>query len=254
MYKVSNLQSGVLTILILTTIVITHSQAAWKKKYNMIEFSFSWATPKYKSDIKFRIPTIEVVNSYNKIKPVKGSNAEKIKIMEELYVHGDKKGQIRLELERFVEEDSKTLKVLSTALIVSAPIKSPRGLASHALSFVQSVPYSTNFKTGTTSLTPIGVLVENVGDCDSKSSLLVAILNGMSIEARLLDIPGHMMVGISIPIEDNEAYFLDIDDKKYLVAETTIINLPMGVWDKNHFGKPVKAIKPYKAKPPKLSD
>lgn len=234
--------------------LINQSLGAWKKKHDMIEFSFSWGTKEYDSDIKFRLPLKKVLESYRKIKPVIGSNAERIKIMEELYVHDHQNRKLRLELERFISDDTETLKVLANTLIVSAPDKSRRGIAKHALSFVQSIPYSTTFQTKTTSLTPMGVLLENKGDCDSKSSLLVTILNGMGIESLLLDIPGHMMVGINLPINDGEAYFSGNDGKKYLIAETTLQNLPMGVWDKNHLGKPVRVIKPYKPKPPNLKD
>jgi hypothetical protein len=241
-----------LYILLIPICLTDVGHGAWKKRYDTIEFTFSWRNGDFLSDIRFRIPLETVLKSYNKIKPVEGTNAQKIKIMEELYVHDHKERTIRLELERFVEEDSEPLKPLATALMVSSPDKSKRGLAKHALSFVQSIPYGTVFKTRTTSLTPIGVLIENRGDCDSKSSLLVSILKGMGIDSLLLDIPSHMMVGIDIPIEDHEAYFLDESGKKWVVAETTIEGLPMGVWDKKHFGKPAKAIPPYRPKPPKI--
>jgi transglutaminase-like putative cysteine protease len=257
--KIGMLSKQCCNVLILIGLIVIYSvetgRCAWKRKYDQIEFSYRWTTPKYQSEIKFRIPTKIVEESYSKIKPVEGSNAQKIAIMKETYVHDtNRKNNIRLELERFVHEDSEHLKPLANALIVSSPDKSPRGLVAHALSFVQSLPYSTTFRTRTTSLTPIGVLVENKGDCDSKSSLLVAILNGMGIKAILLDIPGHMMVGVDIPIESGEAYFEGADSKKYLIAETTIQNLPLGTWDDKHLGKPVRAIESYKPKPPKLQD
>lgn len=233
---------------------IESSSAYWVQKNGLIEFSFSWSSENYNSKIRFELPEKDVLQSYKKIKPVEGSNAEKIKIMEELYVHSVGEKKIRLELERFVMEDLENIKPLAQELIRTSPDKSPRGLVKHTLSFVQSIPYSSTFATRTTSLTPIGVLVENKGDCDSKSSLLVCILTAMNINSRLLEIPGHMMVGVDIPLESNEAYFQSQGDIKYIVAETTIRNLPLGVWDNNHLGKPVKCIEPYKPKPPKIKD
>lgn len=249
-----NFQKAAFGLIILFFLCPEDGKSAWKQKYNTIEFYFTWTTRDGQYDSKFRLPKVDVIKSYNKIKPVQGNNAQRIKIMEELYVHDHKNKTIRLELERFIEEDSPTLKPLADSLLLSAPDKTPRGLASHALGFVQSLPYTTQFKTKTTSLTPIGVLVENKGDCDSKSSLLVAILNGMGIESRLLEIPGHMIVGIEAPMYLSDAYYQCPEGKKYIVAETTVKNLPLGIWDKKQLGKPVREIKPYKAKPPKLTD
>jgi transglutaminase-like putative cysteine protease len=247
-------QKATFATIILFYLCPEDARSSWKQKYNTIEFYFTWEDRVGQFESKFRLPKVDVLRSYNKIKPVRGNNAQKIKIMEELYVHDTEKKAIRLELERFVEEDSPTLKPLSNSLLLTSPDKTPRGLASHALGFVQSLPYGTQFKTKTTSLTPIGVLVENKGDCDSKSSLLVAILKGMGINSRLLELPEHMVVGIEVPINLNDAYYQCPDGKKYVVAETTVRNLPLGIWDTRQLGKPIREIKPYKAKPPKLTE
>jgi transglutaminase-like putative cysteine protease len=172
--------------------------------------------------------------------------------MKELYVHEPDGKNIRLEVERFIEEDSEWVAPLADALLKTSPDRSPRGLATHALHFVQSIPNSTNFSTGTSYLTPLGVLFENKGDCDSKSSLLASILSNLGIKWTLLDTPKHMVIGIAVPRQSNDAYYSG--DLDYIVGETTIKNFPLGRWAPNQTDQRIKTIGPAKPKPPKLID
>ena len=114
-----------------------------------------------------------------------------------------------------------------------------------ALSFVQSIPYSTDIEsTGLQEYPryPIETLVEDTGDCEDHAILLGELLRSLHYDAILLEYPGeHMAVGVA-EVGNMYGSYYNYNGKKYFYAETTatgfkVGNVPPGferaanVWD-----------------------
>ena len=89
------------------------------------------------------------------------------------------------------------------------------------IAFVQSLPYTPDDVS--TSLDeypryPLETLVDGGGDCEDTSILISAILDTMDYNVVLIDLPGHMAVGV-----DAQAYgtYWLHDGTKYFYVETT---------------------------------
>lgn len=123
---------------------------------------------------------------------------------------------IRFHYEKFITQDSPHLKELAQSLNNTAPDKSKRGLAEHTLAFVQSIPYSTDFKNKAGYITPIQVILENKGDCDSKSALMAAILNQLGIDSKLLDYPNHILIAVDVPRYKDDSF---LPENGFVLAE-----------------------------------
>lgn len=65
---------------------------------------------------------------------------------------------------------------------------------------------------------PIETLVEKKGDCEDSAILLVALLKLFNFDAVLIQIPGHMAVGIAC---GNCSSYYNSEGKKYVYIETT---------------------------------
>ena len=119
------------------------------------------------------------------------------------------------------------------------------------LAFVQSLPYtSDSVTTGYDEYPrfPIETLIDNGGDCEDTSILLASILSDMGYNTVLLDLPGHMAVGVAVS-EDVIAdwtqdysltYYTDEFDNIYAYAETTGSGYELGQIPKEYEGSRVK--------------
>lgn len=215
-------KSGVLIIVLFFSFSLTQSFGAWKKKRDHYEFTFEWVKKDWFARVNFKIPRTEVERSYATIKTYTGSFSKAFPRLEDQYIASEtqpfkNKRMVRLNYERFISQDAPHLGELVTALKQSSKDKSVRGLAEHTLAFVQSIPYSTDFDNKSGYITPIRVLVENKGDCDSKSALMAAIMSGMDIKWKLLDYPGHILIGVCVPRKPGDAVL--VRDQEYVLAE-----------------------------------
>lgn len=75
------------------------------------------------------------------------------------------------------------------------------------------------------------VLAGRGSDCDSRSMLLAVILKNCGMDTCMFvsEIYSHAMFGICLP--DKEGQKIKVDDKEYLVGETTAKNLTLGKID-----------------------
>jgi hypothetical protein len=120
----------------------------------------------------------------------------------------------------------KELKPIKPNVLEEVSIKNIRRVTNYVLGFVQSIPYSTLESRVTSSgagfNTPLKLLWENQGDCDSKVTLTAAMLRTLMprIKMVLVYIDQHAFLGIDIPAEANEVtiYFNGVT---YLLAEPT---------------------------------
>lgn len=107
--------------------------------------------------------------------------------------------------------------VMAKGLATTLP-KGKRGITEHSLAFIQSIPYSTSFFNDAHFQTPIGMITENKGDCDTKSVSLVTILAALEIRTILLLTPNHMLMGAAIPVEGSDIK-IELDGVTYVLFE-----------------------------------
>ncbi|MGY6038374.1 transglutaminase domain-containing protein [Aeromonas sp. AE23HZ002T15] len=102
------------------------------------------------------------------------------------------------------------------------------------LDFVQAIPYrlldSQSGRAGKGFLTPRQVLEQNAGDCDSKVTLMAAMLAQLfpELPQAMVFVPGHALLGVALPARSGDAV-LNWEGQTYLLMEPTgPAQLPMG--------------------------
>ncbi|WP_314927967.1 transglutaminase domain-containing protein [Aeromonas piscicola] len=96
----------------------------------------------------------------------------------------------------------------------------------HTLGFIQAIPYqlldSQSGRSGKGFLSPRQVLEQNRGDCDSKVTLMAAMLAQLLPELRqaMVFVPGHALLGVALPAKPGEAT-LSWEGETYLLMEPT---------------------------------
>ncbi len=111
-----------------------------------------------------------------------------------------------------------------------------RAFAARALAFVQNIPYEEGQKGGDDKgfRLPLSVLATNMGDCDSKATLYLAILKAAhpSLDTTMVYIPGHAFVGLGLKPRDGDVTF-QARGKTWVMAEPVGPALaPLGDGDK----------------------
>jgi len=101
---------------------------------------------------------------------------------------------------------------------------SARDVMNLALGFFQTIPYNTLKDRYTSSgagfETPLRMLAENRGDCDTKSVGYLSVLRHYYPDLALLMVytPFHAFVGINIPVQNGDVA-IEVDGLKYVLAE-----------------------------------
>ena len=90
--------------------------------------------------------------------------------------------------------------------------------------YVQDIPYDREAET--IPRYPVVTAIDNIGDCDEKSMLLAGLLAYAGYDVALIDVPGHMMVGIRT---DDISAFVD----GYAAIETTYRCWPISCTDED---------------------
>lgn len=120
-------------------------------------------------------------------------------------------------------EDLKPIKQL---ILSKVSIKNIRQVTNFSLSFIQSIPYSTLesriSSSGAGFSTPLKLLWENQGDCDSKVTLTAALLRILMPRIKMVMVftHQHALMGINIPAMQNETT-IELDGITYVLAEPT---------------------------------
>ncbi|PJG59109.1 hypothetical protein [Aeromonas cavernicola] len=104
----------------------------------------------------------------------------------------------------------------------------------HMLTFVQSIPYLTldslGGRLGKGFLTPRQVLAQNRGDCDSKVTLMAAMLAQLfpTLKQAIVIVPGHALLGVALPAQPGEATLAHGGERYVLLEPTGPALLPVG--------------------------
>ena len=87
------------------------------------------------------------------------------------------------------------------------------------LAFVQAIPYERDETTGYDDFFKYATetLAEGQGDCEDTSILFAAILSGLGFKSALLDLPGHLAVGVK---GDFKGWYFPYNNDKYFFCET----------------------------------
>ena len=108
---------------------------------------------------------------------------------------------------RHVDEYADDVAPVVAAL--GGPTDDPREFASTALAYVQSIPYQSRAKVSNAYRRPLLVLARNKGDCDSKSTLFLALMHSAypNIPLTMVYIPGHAFAGLGIEPQRGDITF-----------------------------------------------
>jgi len=126
------------------------------------------------------------------------------------------------------------LKVIKPLILKNVSIKNIRKVTNYVLAFIQSIPYSPLesrvSSSGAGFNTPLKLLWENQGDCDSKVTLTAALLRALMprISMVLVFVDQHAFIGIAIPAVGDEIT-IEENGVTFVLAEPTgPVLLPLG--------------------------
>jgi len=95
------------------------------------------------------------------------------------------------------------------------------GTASFVTAFVQSMPYTPdNVTTDFDEYPryPVETLADRGGDCEDTAILLSSVLDSMGYDVVLLELPGHMAIGVAV---DGSGTYVESGGERYYYVETT---------------------------------
>ncbi|WP_102798956.1 hypothetical protein [Bowmanella denitrificans] len=128
---------------------------------------------------------------------------------------------------RYANESIVTLLPAANAIYAKLMDDSqPRAYVNILLSWIQAIPYDTLesrlTSNGSGFLPPASVLINNHGDCDSKTTLAVSLLRSMlpNMSMVILYLPGHALMGVKLSHREKDAT-VTIEGSDYLLVEPT---------------------------------
>jgi hypothetical protein len=128
---------------------------------------------------------------------------------------------------RYAEESSHNLDAI--VLAIKEQMNTPyntREFIDFTLNWLQTIPYDTLenriSSNGSGFAAPRQLLVNNKGDCDSKSTLFLALLKSYNsrLSAKMFFLPNHALVGISLKPNKTDERILQ-NNVSYILAEPT---------------------------------
>jgi len=90
-----------------------------------------------------------------------------------------------------------------------------------AIAYVQSLHYVKDASTGFDEYPkyPVETLIDETGDCEDTAYLAASIIRAMGVDVILINLPGHMAVGVWC--EECIGSYYEWEGKKYFYLETT---------------------------------
>jgi hypothetical protein len=125
---------------------------------------------------------------------------------------------------RIAKEYVAKMRPIATSIKQANRGKSMRETLNYALNFVQAIPYNTLVSRVTSNgqgfATPYGILMNNQGDCDSKSVMYAAIIKNLypSVDVAMVYVPKHAFLALSLPQKQND-WALRLGGKTYVLTE-----------------------------------
>lgn len=125
---------------------------------------------------------------------------------------------------RFAKESKDAVLPIARAIKEKMPRANARRVANFLLSWLQSIPYneitSRAQSNGSGYLPPLRVVENNMGDCDSKVTLMASILKAMFPRLRIaiIYVPKHALIGLNVSHLNTDER-ITIDGLDYTLAE-----------------------------------
>lgn len=142
------------------------------------------------------------------------------------YLNYDGNLAVKPDHTRFANESVSDFTPFKEPVIKKLTDKSIRNITNYLLGFIQSIPYATLESRVTSSGAgfnpPLRALWENQGDCDSKVTLMAAMLRALEPTAKILliFIDNHALLAIDIPAHSGELT-IQVENINYILAEPT---------------------------------
>lgn len=149
-------------------------------------------------------------------------------IQEDWYDYYKSKPRVSVTNVEYVTADDPFIKKISEVISKGAKEKGVDKVRL-AISFVQSLPYVKDAYTGYDEYPkyPVETFFEKNGDCEDTTYLTASILVAMNMDTVLIDLPGHMAVGIWMECNAPGTSY-KLGDKCYYYIETTGENWTVG--------------------------
>jgi hypothetical protein len=134
---------------------------------------------------------------------------------------------IKQDHKRYASESSDKLNEVVVA--IKKQLNNPNSskeFINFTLNWLQTIPYDTlenrTSSNGSGFAAPKQLLLNNKGDCDSKSTLFLALLKAYNpnLSANMIFLPSHALVGINIKPEKTDITIMQ-DNLNYVLAEPT---------------------------------
>ncbi|NVK23466.1 MAG: hypothetical protein HWE10_00935 [Gammaproteobacteria bacterium] len=125
---------------------------------------------------------------------------------------------------RFAMESAELLTPIVDAIKQKMPNTTVRNIARFILSWLQTIPYDTIESRAETNgagfLPPARVIANNIGDCDSKVTLMAAIVKALfpRLNIAIIYVPQHALIAFHMSHLEND-YKIDIEGLSYTLAE-----------------------------------
>lgn len=141
---------------------------------------------------------------------------------------------LRHDYTKYVLLSSSSLKVVADAIVEIQQNKSPREFVEIALSWIQTIPYNTIESrlnsNGSGFISPRDLLVQNKGDCDSKSTLLAALLKAYNpkLDLQMIYLSDHALLGLAIKPKPTDITVKQKGIEYVLIEPTGPAQYPIG--------------------------
>lgn len=126
------------------------------------------------------------------------------------------------------------MKNLALALNQKAP-REPRPRIEFFVDFLRQFKYSDTFQNGSDFQSPVGILVENMGDCDSLAVAFASMLTNLNIPVAFILVPKHMFVAVALSPQKGDQY-LNYGGRSYVFIDLTWYGSPTGKLSEENVG------------------
>jgi len=134
---------------------------------------------------------------------------------------------LRHDYSRYTQQSSQYLQTIVKAIqAIQQQVNNPREFVEIALSWIQNIPYNTLESrvdsNGAGFVSPRDLMMQNQGDCDSKATLMAAILKAYNsnIDVQMVYLPEHALLGVAMRPQAGDTSVTK-NETDYVLIEST---------------------------------